>query len=217
MTIAHHPRLETLASLAAGTLSPGPRLVVTTHLAGCRECRNLIRGFEAVGGAFLEGMPPCAVAPEFLPRTLALLDPESIRPGAPEYVRRPATPGFPEAPAPLRGYPIGPWLFIQPGLRISRVAIPEDHNANVILLKVGAGRRVPHHGHEGTEYTQVLSGAFSDALGHYVAGDCIEADDDIDHQPVVDNDGECICLAAVEGRLRLHSFVARLLQPFLGI
>jgi putative transcriptional regulator len=45
----------------------------------------------------------------------------------------------------------------------------------------------------------VLTGSFSDSLGQYRAGDRVEMDDEVDHQPVVDRDGECICLAAVEG------------------
>ena len=95
--------------------------------------------------------------------------------------------------------------------------VPGAADANLILLKVGVGCQVPQHTHVGSEYTQVLSGAFTDAAGRYAAGDCVEANEDIDHQPVVDGDVECICLAAVEGRLRLRSFVARLLQPMLGI
>lgn len=34
---------------------------------------------------------------------------------------------------------------------------------------------------------------------------------------MADSDADCICLAAVEGRLRLHSFVGRLMQPFMGL
>ena len=44
----------------------------------------------------------------------------------------------------------------------------------------------------------------------------VEADAETEHQPVVDADGECICLAAVEGRLRLGGFLGRLLQPLTG-
>lgn len=215
MTINHHPSLETLGSLAAGTLAAGPRLVVATHLAGCPGCRKLVGGFEAVGGAFLEALPASPLPPELLERAMASLAEPAVAPRA--QPSSPAQRGLPDAPVPLRGYPIGPWIPLQPGLRISRVKIPEDRNANVILLKVAAGRQLPLHGHDGTEYTQVLSGAFSDAMGHYEAGDCIEADDDIDHLPIVDKDGECICLAAVDGRLRLHSFMARVVQPFLRL
>ena len=100
---------------------------------------------------------------------------------------------------------------------MSRVKIPGELRANVVLLKVAAGFPTSEHGHDGVEYTQVLTGAFSDKFGHYGAGDYVEADDDVDHIPVVDADAECICLAAIEGRLRLRSFAARLLQPLIGL
>ena len=129
----------------------------------------------------------------------------------------PAPAHFPDAPETLRHCKIGPWRFIQPGLKISWVTMPDEPEASALLFKVGAGRRMPQHGHEGVEYTQVVSGAFSDATGRYGPGDYIEADEDIDHQPVADSDKDCICLAAVEGRLRLHSFVGRLVQPFIGL
>jgi len=54
-------------------------------------------------------------------------------------------------------------------------------------------------------------------LGRYVAGDCVEADEDVDHQPIVDSEGECICLAAVEGRLLLQGWIGRVVQRFIGI
>jgi putative transcriptional regulator len=63
----------------------------------------------------------------------------------------------------------------------------------------------------------VIAGGFSDSFGHYVQGDCIEMDDDVEHQPVVDADGECIVLAAVEGRLRLRGWIGKLFQPLIGI
>jgi putative transcriptional regulator len=213
----HHPCDETLLRLAAGTLGAGPRLVVATHVAGCTDCAARVRGFEAIGGALLEALPPTSVSRDGLARTLAKLDDGFIMRAAAHANPPPAPPGLGELPAPLRRYPIGPWRQIQSGFCISRVSIPEDLDANVILLKVDSGRSVPRHSHVGAEYTQVLSGAYSDALGHFGSGDFIEADEDIDHQPVVDAGGQCVCLAAVEGRLRLHSFVARLMQPFLGL
>ncbi len=217
MKPTHHPSDETLLRLAAGTLGAGPRLIVATHLTGCADCRARTRGFEAVGGALLDGASPTEVSPGLLAGVLAKLDEAPLARAVSARTPLPAPSGLGDLPAPLRQYAIGPWRRVQSGLRISRVSIPEDLDANVILLRVDAGRSVPQHTHIGTEYTQVLSGAFSDALGNYRSGDCIEADEDIDHQPLVGAEGECICLAAVEGRLYLHSFVARLLRPFLGL
>lgn len=208
--ITHHPSDESLSQISAGTLAAGPRLVVATHLSGCAQCRARVRSFDCVGGALLEGVAPARLASDAFARALARID-------APE--RRPAVAPLrhPALPAPLSHYDIGPWRFVHPGLRWRRLVLPEDPDANVIMLKVAAGQKVPQHGHTGTEFTQVISGSFSDRFGRYRAGDCVEADEDVDHQPVVDAEGECVCLAAVEGRLRLHGFLGRLFQPLIGI
>jgi putative transcriptional regulator len=40
---------------------------------------------------------------------------------------------------------------------------------------------------------------------------------DVEHQPVVEQDGDCICLVATERPTRFKSLAARLIQPFVGI
>ncbi len=209
--ITHHPSDHSLARLAAGMIGAGPRLVVATHLSGCPQCLGRLRSFEAVGGAMLEAAPPVSQSPDALARVLARLD-------AADPPSEPAPSVLhPELPPPLNAYDIGPWRFVHPGFRWRRLTLPESPDANVIMLKVAAGRRVPRHGHSGTEYTQVLKGSFADALGQFRAGDCVEVDEGVDHQPVVDTEGECVCLASVEGRVRLSGWIGRLLQPLIGI
>lgn len=209
--ISHHPSDLTLAHLAAGTLGAGPQLVVATHLSGCPQCHGRLRSFEAVGGAMLEGAPPTRLSPDAFARALKRLD-ETDPPAeqAPRVLH-------PDLPPPLNAYEIGRWRFAAPGVRWRRLTLPEAPDANVIMLKVAAGQPVPHHGHSGTEYTQVLTGSFTDSLGQYRAGDCIEMDEEIIHQPIVDSDGECVCLAAVEGKLKLSGLIGRLIQPLIGI
>ena len=217
MTPAHHPREETLAAYASGVLAPGPRLVVATHLAGCRACREAVRVCEGAGGALLDMEPPASMPPDFLARTLARRDQLAAAPAPRRQTEIKVPPDLAWAPSALLECEIGPWRFVQPGLRMSRVKVPGEPKANVVLLKFSAGRPAPQHGHSGIEYTQVLRGAFSDSMGRYVAGDCIEADTEIDHQPAVVGEEDCICLSAVEGKLKLHSWMARLVQPLLGI
>jgi putative transcriptional regulator len=209
--IIHHPSDFTLARLAAGTLGAGPQLVVATHLSGCPQCRRGLRSFWAVGGAMLDEAPPTRLSPDAFAQALARLHETDPRAEPAARVLHP------DLPPPLNAYEIGPWRFVRPGFRWRRLTLPESPEANVIMLKVGAGRPVPQHGHSGSEYTQVLTGSFTDSLGRYRAGDCIEMDEDVNHQPVVDQDGECICLAAVEGRLRLSGWIGRLIQPLIGI
>jgi putative transcriptional regulator len=209
--INHHPSDLTLARLAGGTLGAGPRLVVATHLSGCPQCRGRLRSFEAVGGAMLDEAAPARLSPDAFQQALKRLDDAEPRAEPQPRVLHP------DLPPPLNVYEIGPWRLVRPGFRWRRLTLPESPDANVIMLKVAAGRPVPHHGHSGTEYTQVLSGSFTDSLGQYRAGDCIELDEDVIHQPVVDQDGECVCLAAVEGKLRLSGWIGRLIQPLIGI
>ena len=209
--ITHHPSDLTLARVAAGTLGAGPQLVVATHLSGCPQCRAALRSFEAVLGEMLDAAPPAHLSPDAFAHALRRLDE-----GAPHSEPAPRV-VHPDLPPPLNAYDLGPWRLVRPGFRWRRLTLPESPDANVIMLKVAAGQPVPHHGHTGTEYTQVLTGSFSDALGQYRAGDCMEMDEEVNHQPVVDRDGECVCLAAIEGRLRLNGWVGRLIQPLIGI
>ncbi len=65
--------------------------------------------------------------------------------------------------------------------------------------------------------TCVLAGGFSQEQGHYGPGDFDLGDESIDHHPVVDTDGDCICLVAMQGELRLAGLLGRLMQPFVRL
>jgi putative transcriptional regulator len=202
----HHPYDDTLARYAAGRLGAGPSLVVAAHLHGCRECRARVGLFAAVGGALLEEAPVAAVRPELFASTLRRIEETSERP---QTVARPASP--------LDGLAMPAWRGVGRSFQWRRLTLPYAPDANVIMLKVQPGQKMPQHTHAGVEYTQILQGGFHDEFGRYVAGDCIEADDEVEHQPVVDSQIECICLAAFDGRLKLQGWVGRLIQPWIGL
>ncbi|BCG96741.1 ChrR family anti-sigma-E factor [Mesorhizobium sp. 131-2-1] len=212
--INHHPSDETLLRQASGSLGAGPRIVVAVHIDGCPACAGRIAEFEATGGSLLDEMEPQAMGGDALDRLMARIEVDGERREEPA---RPARADIGIAlPEALDGCGVGPWRWIGPGVRWSRVTVPQDAGANVMLLKVAAGRRMPEHTHSGYEYTQVLKGWLSDARGSYGPGDLDEADDEVQHQPVVDESGECICIAALEGQTRLRGFLGRLIQPLLG-
>lgn len=215
--IKHHPSDETLFRYANGSIEPGPRIVVAVHAGGCPVCARRIAGFEAVGGSLLRDIEPDEMEADALDRMTAMIDADEAGRAKTAATQRLARADLgirlPEA---LDACGIGPWRWIGPGVRWSRVTLPDDDSANVMLLKVRAGRKLPEHTHAGSEYTHVLKGSFSDARGRYGPGDLDEADDDVQHQPIVDEDGECICIAAVEGRTKLLGFFGRLVQPLLG-
>ena len=217
MTVAHHPTDETLMRHAAGTLGAAPAIVVGAHLSVCPQCRDSVRTFEALGGAVLDDIEPTDLAPEALDKVLARIDAESENEAGAGRPDQPVMLDGVSLPISLRGCEIRRWRWIGPGIHMSRVGVPQDSKANLILLKVGPGRALPDHGHFGTEFTYIVSGSYTDALGRFAAGDIAEVDDHVEHQPIVDPDGECICLAAIEGKMRFNSIIGRLLQPIFGI
>ena len=85
------------------------------------------------------------------------------------------------------------------------------------MLKAAPGTRLPRHEHTGTEWTCVFEGAFRHDLGRFGPGDFDEADETVEHNPVVEDDVPCICLVALQGNIELQSTLGRIIQPFLRI
>lgn len=201
-----HPSEATLLAYVAGTLPVPHSIVIRTHLALCGECRGTIRLATALGGALLEETPPAAMAADALARTLARL-------GEPDLTPPPA-----RIPTTVEDFATGRWWWLGPGIRLMPLMRRDRDDARLDLIRVAPGVALPGHGHTGSEVTCVLQGAFGDETGEYHAGDVAEGDEDLDHQPVaLDTGRECICLIATTGRLRGHSWLARLVQPVFGI
>jgi putative transcriptional regulator len=209
MTIAHHPSDMTLAAFAAGTLDEGRGLVVATHLASCPACRKAVRSFECVGGVALEDSERAPLASDALQRALAAISSDESLESAKRGGDRS------EWPAPLSSYPLGTWRWIGPGVQWRSVAVPAEQGTRVFMLKAAPGTRIPHHEHVGIEWTCVLQGAFRHQQGLYGAGDFDEADESVEHQPIVEDGIDCICLVALQGQIRFKGWIGRVLQPFI--
>jgi putative transcriptional regulator len=216
MSAFKHPGDETLQRYACGALKPGLRMVMNIHLSACPTCRASVRRFEAFGGALLDEISPAHLSPALLERILARIDADENFP-APRP-RQAFTADGVALPSAMAGCKIGGWRFVHPKLRWARVEVPGAESERVILLKIAAGFAAPPHGHGGLELTQVLSGGFTDGRDIYEPGDLIEADESVDdHEPRVTGPEDCLCVAAVEQPLRIHSALGRLFQPLMGI
>jgi putative transcriptional regulator len=217
MTFMHQTSEELLLRYAAGQLRPAPALVVASHLAMSASSRRRLADFESIGGALIDDAGMADLSPGLFERTLARLDqpprPESV---VPTRSHEALDMGI-AIPEPLARRAIGGWKWLGPGMRYARVDMPEDPDHNLVLLRVPAGRAMPEHSHSGEEVTLVLKGAFRDESGHFGAGDLIDEDEQTNHTPMVDPSGECICLAAIEGPMRIKSWMGRMVQPFLGL
>ncbi|WGT63066.1 ChrR family anti-sigma-E factor [Variovorax paradoxus] len=216
-TIQHHPDDDLLLAHAAGSLERGHSVVVASHVENCAHCQERMRVFEAVGGVLLDELPAATMAPDALARTMAAIDASPQPLAMPAQAPHPVLPPGMSWPRSLSGCSATRWRWLGPGMRWSRVTLPDDPAANVFLLRIGAGKNLPMHTHSDSELTQVLYGTFHDGRALFGPGDFDEADGSFHHQPVVQAGGECICLASVRGRVLFNGVVARTLGALVGM
>lgn len=214
--IKHHLTDELLMAYSAGTLPEAFNLVVATHISMCDDCRAALAELDAVGGEIIAANQPVELSADSLAATMALIESNPIQIEKSAIVDRPAD----DLPRPLQDY-AGQgfndirWRPIGGG--VSQMILSTSKNATVRLLKIPAGSAVPDHGHNGTELTLVLRGAFSDEVDHFGMGDIEVANEDLTHTPVADEGEDCICLAATDAPLAFKGMVPRIVQKFINI
>lgn len=215
MTIRHPIADEFLLDYAAGTASEPIALIVASHAALNEQSGAMLRCLDAAGGALLNELEPTSVTDTAFDKVLAQLGPQEPTP-----LPGRASVADTLLPPALRAYvPDGidalPWRKRAGGLAEAELPCGDGKRYKVSLLRIGAGKPIMHHTHQGEEWLLVLDGGFSDGHGHYLRGDVCFADDAVEHRPLADSDGDCLCLAITEAPVRLKGVLGFLLQPFL--
>jgi putative transcriptional regulator len=203
--ISHHPSDATLTARAAGNLPVLHARVLTVHLSACPRCDSELRRMEELGGALLATLSPAPLRSDALGRTLKRLDDKVLTPS-------------PAAPAvTLEALAVGRWCWLGPGIRLMPLVRRDASGTRLDLVRVAPGVSLPGHGHTGPETACILRGGYADETGKYDAGDIAEGDVGLQHTPVAAPGADCICLIATTGRLRAHTWLAKLLQPLVGV
>ncbi|MET3925674.1 ChrR family anti-sigma-E factor [Devosia sp. 2618] len=216
MTIQHHPDITTLMAFSAGTLEGPYATVIATHLAMSPGGRETLRHIDTIGGALLSAEPRAEISVGALDRLMGALGDERI------VVTPPDERGTDSVPLPLQQYLPGGldavrWQWTGPGVATADLDWGDDGKSRLMLLRVGAGRRVPEHGHGGHELTLILQGAYKDRFGVFARGDIADHDEDVEHQPIAEPGEDCICLVAVDAKLTFRGRLMRTLQPLFGM
>jgi len=193
----HHPAEAVLADYAAGALRPAFSIVVAAHLEACPHCRVTLRGLEALGGEMISDLDGAAMSEEALDRVMAGLD-------------RPLAPSPTPTASTVDRIRFGRELWLGPGMGIRKAKI--EGGDLLYLLRLPKGLQTIPHTHQGTEFTTVMKGAFHDGTGIFAAGDFADVNDDIDHQPHVTPDSECICLIASEKPMKVRTLIGRVVH-----
>lgn len=213
MTISHHPPEDLLADFAAGKLEEAHQLVVGVHVAGCTRCARFVQAIEQLAGAALEEVEPAPIAPDAFDRVMSRIDASRDHAPAPPL----ASAADDDLPPALRRYRIGKRRRIAPGLSMRPIELSSPGKARAFLLRSAPGSRMLEHTHTGTELTLVLEGSFSHEGGRFGPGDFDYGDDEVDHRPVVGNEGPCVCLVAMTGDLRMNGLLGRVIGPFVRL
>jgi putative transcriptional regulator len=194
-----------LASYAAGKLSPALYALVGAHLGLCRKNRAFVMALETMAAGELSAADPAPINGH-QEKLSAIFECPPIP------MRRVQEALIPRTLSHYIGQPFDSirWKSVLPGIRECRIDRKAEETAKLFWIK--AGRRIPAHTHEGTEITLVLQGGFTDETGHYTRGDIAIADAKIDHRPVADPAGDCLCFAVSDGRLRLTGPVGKLVE-----
>ena len=224
MKINHHLDDSTIMAFASGALPPAFAVVASAHLQMCSTCRKKVARLQTVGGAILDDMKPVALSPGAANNLLERLDAEQRQTGEekraePKIARRKYDGILPPVVGSLVGSSVDDvnWKRVGMGIATHQIDLGENAASKLYLMKIAAGHSVPEHGHSGHEVTLILSGAYNDECGRFAAGDVADLDPEVEHQPVVEADENCICLVAVERPARFKGLLPRLFQPIVGI
>ena len=218
--IKHHASVETLAEYAAGHIDEARMVVIATHVALCRKCREIVYDLEALGGVCLEDAEPVAMADNALDIFWKIAD--HTEPVSRDASTRAANDLRPEVALPLSAYLPGgidkvKWRPVAPGISQSIIEA-EGYRRNALrLLRINPGTKIPTHSHGSQELTMILRGAYRDQTGEFCEGDLADLDGSHTHSPEAFGDEPCICLIATAAPLVFRDMVGKVIQPFVGL
>ena len=210
---------EWLLSYAAGALGEAHSMIVSTHAAYHADVSQKIADAEAIGGALLAEQPASTLPDNFFDDVMAKLDDEDTPAVAETKEAKTLDTSIPASLAEYLGKPLEDmkWRFMGPGLKQCQLWKGEN-GEKLWLLKAKAGASIPMHDHRGLELTLILKGSYHVDGKHYTPGlvEVAEAGSE-DHQPVIDDAEECICLVVTEAPIKIHNLLGRMVQPFIGL
>jgi putative transcriptional regulator len=216
LKITHHLDDATLLAFAAGTVGEAHGILVASHLAMCPVCRVALRAAEGLGGSILETQTEQAVSDVCRAATLASLDAVVSTPKSSAKLKSDLPLALARAVGDISMADIQ-WHKKAPGVSVFDVPLSKGSKTKLKMVKLGRGRTMPEHGHGGEELTLILKGSYHDKMGRFSPGDVADLDTEIEHQPIVDSEEDCICVIAFETRAKYKTILAKLVQPFVGI
>jgi putative transcriptional regulator len=216
MNINHHPSIALLLDYSCGNL---PNLfdgVLKAHVDVCAKCTEVVQDAERLGGELMSVIGHKESKPIAMHRErYGGMDDMPYDNSRAEKVCHDGNLEKVVSTYLDSSLNALPWRSLGEGLRLCRLA--KEDNMQMWMLRGKPGVALPVHSHKGSELTLVMKGAYFCGSQIFQAGDIEEADETVEHQPVITSGGECICLAVTEGQLEFKKILPRIVQKFVGI
>lgn len=214
-SIKHHPSRTMLVDFSAGNLGTAESICVSAHLHFCDQCRNELMRLDQVASQLMTEAEPQTIDEDLFDSVMSKID---ALPEGPTKVEIEEKSDFPHTVAKLinETESAPKWRRMSSSVDVARVQTGQN-KFEVALHRICAGGKTPHHGHNGTEFTVVLKGSFSDEQAVYSEGDFLLRGPGDEHQPMGAQNGECICLSALAAPIKLSSPLGFLMKPWLRI
>jgi putative transcriptional regulator len=214
-SIKHHPSHAMLVDFSAGNLGTAESICVSAHLHFCDQCRNELMRLDQVASQLMTEVEPQTIDEDLFDSVMSKID---ALPEAPTKVKIEEKSDFPHTVAKLINETESApnWRRMSSSVDVARFQTGQN-KFEVALHRICAGGKTPHHGHNGTEFTVVLKGSFSDEQAVYSEGDFLLRGPGDEHQPMGAQNGECICLSALAAPIKLSSPLGFLMKPWLRI
>ena len=214
-SIKHHPSRAMLVDFSAGNLGTAESICVSAHLHFCDQCRNELMRLDQVASQLMTEAKPQTIDEDLFDSVMSKID---ALPEAPTKVEIEEKSDFPHTVAKLINETESApnWRRMSSSVDVARFQTGQN-KFEVALHRICAGGKTPHHGHNGTEFTVVLKGSFSDEQAVYSEGDFLLRGPGDEHQPMGAQNGECICLSALAAPIKLSSPLGFLMKPWLRI
>jgi putative transcriptional regulator len=212
---------EVYSAYAAGCLDPAFALMVETQATLRPDVTRAIARAETIAGVFFDTEAASDLSAGAADKALAMIDAWEANEKPTRKAVNLAGDALEELlalPEPLREEALeacgsSGWKNLTPGVR--RLKLDVSSEAEVELYRIEPGRTVPKHSHNGSEFTLVVSGGFTDETGSFGPGDVSVKGPEDTHQPTGDMDGVCFALAVHEGGLRFTGMMG-VVQRLLG-
>jgi putative transcriptional regulator len=216
--INHHPDTATLIEFSAGVLPPAVAICVSAHLHYCEKCRSELVRLDQIASQLMSSSGCSEVSADLLAKIEKSID-QLPTEASNEQLDTSVDSRIPHLVAKLmqkKRMADLDWKKMSSAVEKATLTTGQS-DYEVALHKICAGGKTPKHGHGGKEYTVVLKGSFSDEMSVYTEGDFLLREGGDEHQPTGAQNGECICLSALEAPIKLSNPFGFLMKPWLRI